>query len=519
MEEKKETPKITVWLTSYNHGELLKESIESVLNQSYQDYEVYIIDDCSQDNSKEVIETYAKRDKRIKTIIHEKNIGESGLKWEIDNLQGEYVAILHGDDKWEKDKLEKQVNYLEQNRNIEACFTGVKIIDKNGEEYKGNHAYKKVFREENRSRFHWLRYFFENGNCLCHPSLLIRKEAYYKYNLLSEGLNSLPDFDKWIKICLHQDIYIIPEKLTCFRVHDSEKNASGDTAEKQRRLFVEEYLVYQNYFYISNKEELVKIFPESEEYIINNDCVLPFAIAQIFLKSDRPSKKLLGINKIYELCQDKERWSKIKSLYGYGAKEFDLDKQKFDIFGMISPERFLKMSLYINCGDGYTEENAIKQICYIPLKNIVNVQFKVKKCEGKEIKSIRFDFDEGKIRKCKIVEAYWNDKQNVRLKPVNGITINGEEYFYTIDPQYEVEAGEGVLNITLQTENIREREIESYIQKITCRYEKQLDSERAEKEKVIQEKRMVQNNLNEYRKYISIRALHKMFKKLNRNGK
>ena len=59
-------PKVSIWLTSYNHGELLRESIESALNQTYQDYELVIVDDCSTDNSREIIREYAQKDSRIR---------------------------------------------------------------------------------------------------------------------------------------------------------------------------------------------------------------------------------------------------------------------------------------------------------------------------------------------------------------------------------------------------------------------------------------------------------------------
>ncbi len=491
--------KVTVWLTSYNHGIHLRESIESVLNQTYRDYELYIVDDCSTDDSKAIIEKYQKTNKRIKTIFHEKNIGESGLKWEIEHLRGEYIAILHGDDKWKDTKLEKQVKYLDEHAEVEACFTGVSVIDENGNKYEGNHAYKRVFQEKNRTRYQWLRYFFDNGNCLCHPSLLIRKQAYFKYNLLS-------DFDKWIKICMNRDIYIIPEKLTCFRVHDSEKNASGDTAEKQKRLFVEEYLVYQNYFNITNINDLLQIFPEAERYVIDGKCEISFAIAKIFLEGDRESKHLLGINEIYKICQNKEKWEKIKKIYNYGTKEFNIDKQKYDIFGMLSKDCFLKTTLYVDYGNGFNEETAIKQIVYIPSTQIVHIRFDVTKEEKNEkIRAIRFDFDEGTYRKCKIIEAYWQE-ESINAKPINGISEEEYDYFYTDDPQYEITVGEGTLNITLQTEIIEAHEVRRYIDDII----KEKQELHQEKQELLQEKKNIEKVLNEYKDHFSIKILHKL---------
>lgn len=225
-------PKVSVWLTSYNHGEMLRESIESILCQTYQDFELIIMDDYSTDQSREIIMEYAHNNPRIRTIFHEKNWAHSGLQQEVEHFAGEYVAILHGDDKWQKDKLEKQVEVLERHKNIAACFTDVQAIDLEGKEYVGSQAGSLVFKSENRTRYEWLRYFFYNSNCLCHPSIMIRKSAYGQYGLLVSGaLTSLPDFYQWVKLCFHEDIYILPEKLTLFRIHDDETSQSGETGE------------------------------------------------------------------------------------------------------------------------------------------------------------------------------------------------------------------------------------------------------------------------------------------------
>ena len=78
---------ITVWLTSYNHAPFLRESIESILNQTWSDFEFYIIDDCSTDNSWEIIQSY--QDPRIHAIRHETNWGSSGMWQILESLTGE----------------------------------------------------------------------------------------------------------------------------------------------------------------------------------------------------------------------------------------------------------------------------------------------------------------------------------------------------------------------------------------------------------------------------------------------
>ena len=120
-------PKVSVLLTSYNHGNYIGESIQSILDQTYKDFELVILDDASTDNSVEVIKSF--KDKRIKTIFRKKNLCRAICKEIIEPLQGEYIAIAHCDDKWNKEKLEKKVKYLDTHKNTAACFTWVELID------------------------------------------------------------------------------------------------------------------------------------------------------------------------------------------------------------------------------------------------------------------------------------------------------------------------------------------------------------------------------------------------------
>lgn len=125
-------PKISVLMPVYNtEEEYLREAIESILNQTYTDFEFLIVDDKSTNNAPDVIAEYAKKDKRIKVIqgLH-KGIGfvrNLGIK----EAQGEYIAWLDSDDISLPERLEKQVSYLEKNNDITICCTAFKIIPSN----------------------------------------------------------------------------------------------------------------------------------------------------------------------------------------------------------------------------------------------------------------------------------------------------------------------------------------------------------------------------------------------------
>ena len=214
-------PKVDVFLSSYNHVDFLRESIDSILQQSYRDFVLTIVDDGSTDGSQDVIRSYD--DPRIKKILLEENTGCGYYQDVLSSMTAKYVAIAHCDDRWMPDKLEKQVAFLDAHPDVAACFTQVQVIDEEGKPLEDEkHVYYSMFQQENRSRFEWLRFFFDKGNCLCHPSVLIRKDAYLQYGLFTNGLSGIPDFIQWVRLCHHAEIWIYPEMLSCFRVRKNE---------------------------------------------------------------------------------------------------------------------------------------------------------------------------------------------------------------------------------------------------------------------------------------------------------
>jgi glycosyltransferase involved in cell wall biosynthesis len=119
-------------MPSYNHANYISDAIESVLEQSFKDIELIIIDDCSEDNSKDVIQSYKKKDARIRTIFHEENLGIARTYNDgLDAAEGKYIAFLDSDDVWKRNKLDKQLAILRKDENLVVWSEGI-IIDQEG---------------------------------------------------------------------------------------------------------------------------------------------------------------------------------------------------------------------------------------------------------------------------------------------------------------------------------------------------------------------------------------------------
>ena len=346
-------PTVSVVLSSYNHEKFINDSIKSILNQTFDDFELIIIDDCSSDSSWEIIQSY--KDSRIRAIRMPKNTGAGYWKDIPDMAKGEFIAIAHSDDYWRMDKLEKQYSYMLEHPTVGACFSEVVVIDDSGTPLcDEKNLYCSVFKQKNRDRFQWLRFFFVNGNCLCHPSVFIRKELYYECGLQTSGLSGLPDFCQWIRVCLYHDIYIYHDTLTFFRVHGGGENTSADTIEKRRRLVVEEYLLYSEFLKISREDEFIQVFPEAEEYKIDGKILIPFAFAKIMLEMPKKHCKLYGLQLLYCLFQNPKCKLRIIENYKYDLNSFDYDKQRFAIFD--ESEEYVKLNLCLE-----EQLNVVKQ--------------------------------------------------------------------------------------------------------------------------------------------------------------
>src|SRR5215212_437187 len=167
------SPSISVIMATYNHEAYVAEAIRSVLEQSHRDFEFLIVDDASDDDTPDIVQTF--KDPRIVFWRGRDKLGSSVRRNElIARAQGNYVAVQNSDDVWAPDKLALQFAFLEANPRCGAMFSRVAYIDATGAPLWANQPTQ--FDLENRSTALWLRYLFiEPRNCFAHPTVMIRK--------------------------------------------------------------------------------------------------------------------------------------------------------------------------------------------------------------------------------------------------------------------------------------------------------------------------------------------------------
>lgn len=316
--------KVSVILTSFNHGQQIHKTIDSVLNQSYENFELLIWDDASSDNSWSVIESY--EDPRIKVFRNEENRrGIWGLNKSISVIaEGDYIAVHHSGDVWHKDKLKKQVAALDQDETLGAIFTHVDVIDEHDQPLHDDaHFYFNIFSQSNKTRFEWLRFFLTKGNALCHPSALIRKSCFENSGLYRYGLAQTGDFDMWLRLCLKHEILVLDEKLTSFRIESNDGNTSSHSKVTETRSFYECYRILSDLLDSLDASDWMNIFPEYEDYKVGKDDVNEYIFARLLIDLDTMHPiKVFGLDMLFKLLQDKDLSLKVRELYDFSYHDF-----------------------------------------------------------------------------------------------------------------------------------------------------------------------------------------------------
>ena len=254
--------KVSVLIPSFNHAAYIEEAIQSVLSQTFADFELLISDDCSKDGTQKVLQKYEK-EPRVRIFYQEHHIGAvEQIHFLIEQASGTYIALLNSDDYWRADKLEKQVEYLEGHPETGACFTQAVFVDEfDNHLSKSDFELSEIFIQPNRTRAQWINYFFYRGNCLCHPSVLARTGIYQGVCRLNPGLRQLPDYDLWTRYVPVHEIFVLQEPLTFYRKIGTE-NTSAWVSENEGMLLREQAWIRKNMITTLNAHLFIESFRE-----------------------------------------------------------------------------------------------------------------------------------------------------------------------------------------------------------------------------------------------------------------
>jgi glycosyltransferase involved in cell wall biosynthesis len=199
-------PKVSVVIPAYNAMTYLPETVESVLRQTFTDFEVLIINDGSSDH----IVQWASQivDPRVK-LISQENQGLPGARnTGIAHAQGEYIAFLDADDLWEPTKLEKQVRCLDDTPEVGLVHTWMLLVDEQGK------STGKVMKSNAQGEV-WKQ--LVEKNVIACPSVIVRRCCFETVGVFDINLRSIEDWDMWIRIATRYPFAVIKEPLSYYR--------------------------------------------------------------------------------------------------------------------------------------------------------------------------------------------------------------------------------------------------------------------------------------------------------------
>lgn len=222
-------PIVSVIIPNYNHARYLKQRIDSVLNQTYQDFELIILDDKSTDNSKEVIEQYRNHPKVSHIVYNEQNSGTTFKQWNkgIKLAKGDYIWLAESDDAAENTFLEELVKPFQQNEKLGIVYCDSYYMDENGEKGQFTHIWKnKTFSTkrwdndyENNGVSELNEYFLYHAIIDNVSSAVFRKESMINAGMADESFRYAGDLYFYQKILMIADIAYIKKPLNFFRDH------------------------------------------------------------------------------------------------------------------------------------------------------------------------------------------------------------------------------------------------------------------------------------------------------------
>ena len=249
----KSQPLVTVITPLFNAQDFIGETIESVLDQTYQNWEMIIVDDCSTDNSRDIVKKYEAKESRIKLIELEKNFGGPARPRNVglDISKGDYLAFLDADDVWLKNKLQVQINEMLVN-NLDFTSTDSKFIDDNSidtiiNKHKIVIFFKKIKRKATLSDV-------IKGSFISTSSAIVSKNFISKFDENKDFIG-VEDMYLWMKILNEKNVRYkyITDKLIKYRVSStslSERGVNQKQAIKANLCILKFILDNQKFEYI-----------------------------------------------------------------------------------------------------------------------------------------------------------------------------------------------------------------------------------------------------------------------------
>lgn len=220
------SPRVTVIIPNYNNASVIRRAIESVLAQTFTNFELLVVDDASTDESVAVVRTYD--DPRLRLLVNESNIGLGGV-WNraVREARGEWVALLDSDDSWEPDKLACQMEFLREHPDLAGCTCGYRHVRLDGE-----HMVIPTERDTQ------VRQVLFHNILHTGTTMVVRREVFAEVGGFDETLRRGQDTDWLLRLLVEKRLAVVPEVLASVYQHTQR---SADALAQSRALMLDKH--------------------------------------------------------------------------------------------------------------------------------------------------------------------------------------------------------------------------------------------------------------------------------------
>ncbi len=320
-----EQPLISIVMVNYNYENFIGRSIESVLAQTWKNWELIIVDDGSTDASPEIISRYAAADSRIKPYLQKENRHISAVtNLGLSKVTGSYIARLDSDDLWEPEKLERQMKYMQEHPQGALCFTKLDIINEKEEVINDSLTdLYQLYNSRCRDRNEWIRYFFFYGNTLIQSTLLMKREVVDHIGKFNLAYLQSHDFDFFVRAIRKYDFVFVEEPLVKYRRTEKQNSSMNHLAS--RRFENEHMNIRYHYFDDMSDDFFIEVF---QNCFINKDsksheellCEQAFLLCKCI--RTQAINPVLGAKKLLDLMQEPALLKVLEEKFRFTPKDF-----------------------------------------------------------------------------------------------------------------------------------------------------------------------------------------------------
>lgn len=336
-------PQISVIMPCFNHAPYIGMAVASVLGQTIPDIELIVIDDGSTDGTQQILNSI--KDDRLRCVLRKQNIGAAqGSNEGINMARSPYIAMISSDDFFFPTKLERQLELLTSRECVTAVFCRPEITDESGKPYPaGKHRLQKEFLSGVWDQPTLIRRLSQ-GNFLCHPSILTRREVYELLGPYDVRLYSLGDFDMWMRMAVtcSGDVIVANEPLMAFRCHAT--STSGITPENIRCGQAEWPLIFGRLFALrEHPDVLIKAFPEAAPLFHGDPEDIDYALCRMALNHHVESVRAFGLQGLYLQMGRKATATRLARVQGFTPRDLIKLTQQTDLglfAGKNKPQRY-----------------------------------------------------------------------------------------------------------------------------------------------------------------------------------